>query len=104
MMTSRPASDYLRLRRSLASAAAADETATDDNADQDKDAYERVYNLVSNNERRWPEDNLRRCLMAGILFEILRSSQWIPQGLSVDEEIFLAKLVLRNLQVRFFFL
>ena len=88
-MTCRPAVDYLRLRRSLA--ANADETATEASANQDD--YERVYNLVSNNERRWPEDHLRRCLMAGILFEVLRAGEWVPQGISADEELFLYFLV-----------
>ena len=92
MMTSRPAVEYLRLRQSLSSP---DETKSEANLDP----YERVFNLVSNNDRRWPEDHLRRCLMAGILFEVLKAGRWLPQGLSADEEIFLAKLVMRNLQV-----
>lgn len=64
-----------------------------------RDGYLRVFNLVSNNDSRWPEDHLRRCLMAGILFGILKSSGYLPKGLSGEEEIMFGKLLLRNLQV-----
>ena len=47
--------------------------ALDETSDTASDnAYVQVFNLVSNDGRRWGEDDLRRALMAALLLKILK--------------------------------
>ena len=70
-----------------------------------------VFSLVSNNRCRWPEDNFRRALMAGVLLKILRAAGYFGEerrraeeeeeggAEPTSEEVFVGTLLLRNLQV-----
>lgn len=62
-------------------------------------SYVQVFNLVSNNDHRWPEDRLRRSLMAGVLLKVLKDSHFIPSTATMGEELFIGSLLTRNMEV-----
>ncbi len=110
MVTVHPRSYFLRLRDRLASPKEDEENGGNE---EGKDAYVRVFSLASNNAQRWPEDNFRRALMAALLLKILKAGGYFSgkadiseddeeeeeEGEPSEEEVFIGRLLLRNLQV-----
>ncbi|KYN03191.1 PREDICTED: SET and MYND domain-containing protein 4-like [Cyphomyrmex costatus] len=65
------------------------------------------YNLVTHEDKRLPEDIFHRAYMTTWLFRLLRSSNYLPENVKTtdsansklsDEELFIAGLLLHNLQ------
>ncbi|XP_014485617.1 PREDICTED: SET and MYND domain-containing protein 4-like [Dinoponera quadriceps] len=72
------------------------------------DDYATFYNLVTHEDKRLPEDIFHRAYMAAWLFRLLRSSDYLPEHVKSadsptsrlsDEELFIAGLLLHNLQL-----
>ncbi|XP_011695563.1 PREDICTED: SET and MYND domain-containing protein 4 [Wasmannia auropunctata] len=66
------------------------------------------YNLVTHEDKRLPEDIFHRAYMAAWLFRLLRFSNYLPENVKTadsadsrlsDEELFIAGLLLHNLQL-----
>ncbi|XP_077276488.1 protein-lysine N-methyltransferase SMYD4 [Temnothorax americanus] len=66
------------------------------------------YNLVTHEDKRLPEDIFHRAYMAAWLFRLLRASEYLPENVKTtdsadsklsDEELFIAGLLLHNLQL-----
>jgi SET and MYND domain-containing protein 4 len=68
-----------------------------------KQPYLALFNMVSLNEQRWPEDVFNRCLMAVALLKILKAAGYFPQKSEPDtftnDEIFIGSLLLHHLNV-----
>ncbi len=67
--------------------------------DRQDDSYARLFNLVANNESRWPRDDLRRTLMAGILLKLLLKCGYLNENVPRGDQLFFGSLLLRHLQV-----
>ncbi|EFN88450.1 SET and MYND domain-containing protein 4 [Harpegnathos saltator] len=66
------------------------------------------HNLITHEDKRLPEDIFHRAYMAAWLFRLLRSSDYLPENVKCadsptsrlsDEELFIAGLLLHNLQL-----
>ncbi|XP_072746253.1 SET and MYND domain-containing protein 4 isoform X2 [Anoplolepis gracilipes] len=72
------------------------------------DDYMAFYNLVTHEDKRLPEDIFHRAYMAAWLFRLLRTGAYLPESIKTadtadsklsDEELFIAELLLHNLQL-----
>ncbi|GAB1861357.1 SET and MYND domain-containing protein 4 [Camponotus japonicus] len=70
--------------------------------------YMTFYNLVTHEDKRLPEDLFHRAYMAAWLFRLLKTSEYLPESMKTadtahnklsDEELFIAELLLHNLQL-----
>ena len=70
--------------------------------------YVLCISIVTHEDRRLPEDIFHRAYMATWLFRLLRSSNYLPENVKTadsadsrlsDEELFIAGLLLHNLQL-----
>ena len=68
-----------------------------------KQPYLALFNMVSLNEQRWPEDIFNRSLMAVALLKILKAAGYFPKKSEIDsftnDEIFIGSLLLHHLNV-----
>ncbi|EZA53989.1 SET and MYND domain-containing protein [Ooceraea biroi] len=72
------------------------------------DDYMTFYNLITHEDKRLPEDIFHRAYMAAWLFRLLKTSEYLPENVKTadsadsklsDEELFIAGLLLHNLQL-----
>ncbi|XP_029675383.1 SET and MYND domain-containing protein 4-like [Formica exsecta] len=72
------------------------------------DDYMTFYNLVTHEDKRLPEDIFHRAYMAAWLLRLLRTGEYLPENIKTtdtadsrlsDEELFIAGLLLHNLQL-----
>lgn len=64
--------------------------------------------IVTHEDKRLPEDLFHRAYMAAWLFRLLKTSEYLPENMKTadtahnklsDEELFIAELLLHNLQL-----
>ena len=92
MLTQKSYNYFANLRKSLSDVQLEKEVCN-------SDSYIQVYNLVDNNDQRWPEDDLWRGIMALILMKVLKKCEFLPENANKGEEFFVASLLLRHLQI-----
>ncbi|KAG5323607.1 SMYD4 protein, partial [Pseudoatta argentina] len=106
-ITQRPFEEVMRLKEQFRDPGSALKISAE-NPYRGDDYINTFYNLVNHEDRRLPEDIFHRAYMATWLFRLLRSSNYLPENVKTadsadsrlsDEELFIAGLLLHNLQL-----
>ncbi|XP_011883193.1 PREDICTED: SET and MYND domain-containing protein 4 [Vollenhovia emeryi] len=106
-ITQKPFEETMGLRERLRNPGSASKISAE-NPYRSDDYANTFYNLVTHEDKRLPEDIFHRAYMAAWLFRLLRVGEYLPENVRStdsadsklsDEELFIAELMLHNLQL-----